>query len=268
MAGERKGKTYEALFDVVLEEALLKSDVSGYVFWNVKAAGMTVVPDFTIGKTSDRPSHVFMITHSGSAKESEKKNWRNLGELAECKLRLKTIPRVFNVAFDSIVKERLKKVAKVAFDGQLIVGDRPYGEQLIDWIDNNHGKLPKKAIEKADAIRSILDDKKPGFKKLFNHLVADVIELLPQKNPSLASLWRRERQRTQGSVPTSKTTSIRRGMSKLLIFEDIDLAVKLYGRRKVQSLLVPQYAFELGLARKTIGAVSYTHLTLPTILLV
>src|SRR5688572_15394587 len=128
MAGERKGKTYEALVKVALDQLKAAGEFSGNVFWNVKAGGMTVVPDFTIGPDADRPHSVLLVTHSSSAKESEKKNWRNLGELAESKLRLKSVPRVFSVAFDSMVKDSLKAVGAAAFDGQLIVGDRSYGD--------------------------------------------------------------------------------------------------------------------------------------------
>src|SRR5438552_2841241 len=127
MAGERKGKTYEALVKVALDCLKGKGKIAGEVFWNEKAAGMTVTPDFTVGPDADHPGHVLLITHSGSAGDSHKKWWRNQGELAECKLRLATVPRVNSVAFDSVIKEDLKKVGLVALDGQLIVGDRPYG---------------------------------------------------------------------------------------------------------------------------------------------
>ncbi len=87
---------------------------------------MTIEPDFTVGKDKDHPQFGFLITHSGSAKESEKKLWRNMGELVELKVFIKTQPFVYNIAFDSVMKEALKMVQDAAFDGQLIVGDQPY----------------------------------------------------------------------------------------------------------------------------------------------
>ena len=58
MAGEKIGKTYEALLKVVLDD--LKSDgiISENVYWNETPEGIFVEPDFTIGKDKD---HYLMI---------------------------------------------------------------------------------------------------------------------------------------------------------------------------------------------------------------
>jgi hypothetical protein len=61
MAGERKGKTYEALLKVVLEDLLADGLIKGSLFWNERPMGMTIEPDFTIGKDQDNPSHVFLF---------------------------------------------------------------------------------------------------------------------------------------------------------------------------------------------------------------
>ena len=253
MAGERKGKTYEALIKAALDRLKSKGALNGKVLWNVKAAGMTVTPDFTIGQDADHPDFVLLITHSGSAKESEKKNWRNLGELAECKLRLKTVPKVFSVAFDSVVKENLKAVATAAFDGQLIVGDRPYGPKLVKWIDENHGSLPADTDEKVEALYDLFTQKDPKFTPLFTDLLADLKALLSKTNPALNSLWAMERKRQIGKAPTARTTFVRRGLSKLLIFEDVNQALQIYRGKRVSPTTVPQYAFDLELATKSVG---------------
>lgn len=253
MAGERKGITYEALFNVALEKVQSQGAFTETIFWNVKAAGMTVTPDFTVGRNSEKPKYVFLITHSGSAKESEKKNWRNLGELAECKLRLGSVPSVYNVAFDSVVKDSLKLVGATAFDGQLVVGDRPYGDDLIRWVDGNHKSLPKSGEDKAAAIRDLIDEKDPVLFPIFKKLTLDLKKLIAKTNPQLESLWKAERRRKAGTCSQVKTTSVRRGLSKVLIFEDVDLARRLYSRRKVALNDVPQYTFDLKLAKKVIG---------------
>jgi hypothetical protein len=256
MAGERKGISYEALLKVVLDSLLTSGDLKGAVHWNVRATGMTVTPDFTIGTNADKPNAVMLVTHSNSAKNSDMKSWRNLGELAECKLRLNSVPNVYNVAFDSVVKDSLKLVATAAFDGQLVVGDRPYGKELIQWIDKNHKSLPKAGEEKAEAIRKLLDSKDAVLLPLFRKLALDVKKLVSKANKMPESLWIQERKRKTGVTPGARTTSVRRGLSKLMIFEDLDIGTRLYWRKKVDLEEVPQYAIDLKLAKKSLkGAV-------------
>jgi hypothetical protein len=97
VAGEQKGKTYEALVMVVLQELHRQKKLSGNIFWNKTPSAMTIEPDFTIGPDVDHPSIVFLVTHSGSAGDSHKKFWRNMGELAEAKLFLDTLPSVYSI---------------------------------------------------------------------------------------------------------------------------------------------------------------------------
>src|ERR1043165_3924226 len=254
MAGERKGKTYEALVKVALDQLKAKGVFSGDVFWNVKASGMTVTPDFTIGKDADSPNKVILITHSGSAKNSDMKAWRNLGELAECKLRLKSVPKVFSVGFDSIVKEKLKAVGAVSFDGQLIVGDRPYGQQLVKWIHKRHATLPADTDDKIDAFRDLLVKKHATFTPLFLAFLADLEALLLRTNPALDSLWAMERKRSIGKAPIARKTYVRRGLSKLLVFEDIDTALQLFRGKPLPATQIPNYAYDLDFAKKfTVG---------------
>src|SRR5438105_11464609 len=85
MAGERKGKTYEALVMVALEELKRRGKLHGEIFWNQKPAAMTIEPDLTIGEDPNEPSIVLLITHSGIAANSNMKFWRNLAELVEAK---------------------------------------------------------------------------------------------------------------------------------------------------------------------------------------
>ncbi|MEW8288269.1 MAG: hypothetical protein AB2697_20005 [Candidatus Thiodiazotropha endolucinida] len=252
MAGERKGKTYEAIVFVVLEQLKKKGKFKGDVFWNKTPKGMTIEPDLVVGKDIDHPSHIFLITHSGSAKNSDMKFWRNMGELAEAKTFVATIPHVFNIAFDSVIKEDLKKIQAAAFDGQLIVGDTTYGDDVQAWVDQNQSGLPTKAEDKASEIASrLVTDGK--LKKVVSQLTKDVESLIKKRRPELENLWKMERSRKVGKAPTRKETFVRRGLSKLLIFEDMELALRLYRRKRVKLEEVPQYAFELGLARKSIG---------------
>ncbi len=250
MAGEQKGKAYEAFTKAALESLQKRGVFKGDIFWDEKADGMTIVPDLTIGPDKDHPHTVILINHSGSAKESEKKGWRNMGELAEVKILLPTAPRVFNLAFDSVIKENLKKAQAASFDGQLIVGDLKYGNELQSWIDDNLGSFPKDKHEKV----SFIIDQANTDKKLRRLLIAfttDIEALLKKKAPQeLEQVWVMERKRTPGRAPRARDTFVRRGLSKLLIFEDLDVALRLFSGKRVKADEVPEYAYELGLATR------------------
>ena len=254
MAGERKGITYEAILYVVLERLRKKGKLKGKVFWNETPNGMTIEPDLIVGPDKDHPTAMLLVTHSGSAKESEKKFWRNMGELVEAKTQQASVPRVYNVAFDSVIKESLKKVQATAFDGQLIAGDEGYGAALQAWVDANNKSLPKDRFEKAEEVAQSSSGAKE-LRKLMSKLEADVVKLIRSTNPMMDSVWKAERKRPKGTAPKARETFVRRGLSKLLVFEDADLALRLYAREKVKSDEVPDYAFAYGLARKSIGGV-------------
>jgi hypothetical protein len=72
----------------------------------------------------------------------------------------------------------------------------------------------------------------------------------------LEQIWEMERSRSAGRAPRARKTSVRRGLSKILIFEDSNVAMRLFGGKRVKSNEVPDYAYELGLATKfTAGGV-------------
>ena len=253
MAGERKGITYEAILYVVLERLRKKGKLKGTVFWNETPDGMTIEPDLVVGPDKDHPTSLFLVTHSGSAGDSHKKFWRNLGELFEAKTQLATVPRVYNVAFDSVIKESLKKVQEAAFDGQLIAGDESYGKSLQAWVDANNKSLPKERFEKAEAVKKAAGSK--GLSALTTKLEAHVTTLIGSINASMKSVWALERKRPKGKAPTARETFVRRGLSKFSLFPNIDVAARLYKRERVDSGDVPDFSFLLGLTRKSIGRV-------------
>src|SRR5262249_7241360 len=82
----------------------------------------------------------------------------------------------------------------------------------------------------------------------------DLQRLLTSRAPVvLGQIWAMERKRPAGRAPRARNTFLRRGLSKLLIFEDIEVALRLYTGKKVKLGEVPAYAFALGLAKKAIG---------------
>jgi hypothetical protein len=250
MAGEQKGKAYEAFTKAALQHLKTKRVFKGDIFWDEKPAGMTIVPDLTIGADKDHIHTLILVTHSGSAKESEKKGWRNMGELAESKIFLPTVPKVFNLAFDSVIKENLKGAQAASFDGQLLVGDKKYGDKLQQWIDYNLKRFPKDKHEKVDFIIDEARSDK-ALKLLLDQFTDDLEALLNKKAPvELEQVWAMERKRQPGRAPRARDTFVRRGLSKLLIFEDLDVALRLYSGKRVAANEVPEYAYELGLATR------------------
>lgn len=258
MAGERKGKAYETLVMMSLLELKRQGKLKGKVFWNVTPNGMSIEPDFTIGVNANYPDVILLITHSGAAGNSHMKFWRNMGELAEAKTLLPLQPRVYSVAFDSIIKSDLKLLQSASFDGQLIVGDLAYGAHLQKWVDENASKLPKNKNEAVSFIADLLQrsDKPSVVRAFMGNLTADIFTLIQQSRPDLDQLWQMERVRAAGRAPEAKKTFVRRGLSKLLIFEEVDLALRLYTKIHVENKEVPQYIYDLNLARKSIrGAI-------------
>ena len=252
MAGERIGKTYEAILKVSLDILKQKRKIDGNIFWNEVPEGVTVEPDFIIGPDKDHPQIIIMVTHSGSSKESEKKCWRNIGELCEVKTTLKPSPLAISIFFESVMKEQLKALQGTAFDPQLIVDSMPYGETLKKWVHTNEAEFSTdqeiKAVELAERCKH---DAK--LERCVQALADDVITTIETAQAGLNDLWIYEEAREKGIPPIAKNTFIRRGLSKLLVFEDIELALRLYRGKTVKLNEVPNYLYDIGLARKAIG---------------
>jgi hypothetical protein len=224
MAGERKGIAYEAIVKIALEELVRKGKLTGTVFWNEKPNAMTIEPDFTVGTDKDHPTHVFLVTHSIATKNSNMKFWRNIGELAEAKGRLPSLPRVYSIVFDSRMYETLKVLQSATFDGQLLVGDADYGRRLQWWVEANSPGLPKDGDEKVDAIRNAMKDRSRADnpKSLVDELVRDLGKLVAASRTELDALWTMERKRATGRAPAARDTFLRRGVGKLLLLDQPD----------------------------------------------
>jgi hypothetical protein len=154
MAGELKGKLYEAILKLVLSNIFAKNSTTNKVFWETVPDGMSIKPDFTVGPNADQPKLTFLVSHGGSVNESNRKYWRNCGELVETKLFLKSKPRVISIYFDAHIKEDIKLAEKATFDASLIVGDQEYGDKLIKWVDDNIASYPKGKEECAEMLKN------------------------------------------------------------------------------------------------------------------
>ena len=216
MAGERIGKTYEALLKVVLDAYCEKKHPKSRVFWNETPEGLSVEPDFLIGSDKDHPEIVFMVTHSGSSKESEKKCWRNIGELCEVKTVLDPAPLAVNIVFDSVMKNNLKLLQAAAFDGQLIIGDQEYGNAITKWVKQHEKDLPVNQDEKAKCITDLLSSD-GQLSTLISKVVTGISQVIQSSQTDLNDLWSLEKQRPRETPPKAKSTFFRRGFTKRLL---------------------------------------------------
>ena len=252
MAGEKIGNTYEALIKIALDGLKQDNQLKGTVYWNETPSELTVEPDFIVGQEINTPAIIIMVTHSGSSKNSDMKCWRNIGELCEAKTVLASQPTAINIVFDSTMKHDLKLLQKAAFDGQLIIGDTEYGRGIVRWVSQNAEDLPADKNEKVTRIVEI-SKTDAVLSSLIRNLKVGVLDCIQHSIASVAELWKMEGIRSKGTAPNSRDTSIRRGISKLLIYENLELAMRLYRNKKVGVDEVPKYAYSTGLAQRAIG---------------
>jgi len=66
--------------------------------WGIKPKGFDIDPDFIVGEI-DSPLSWIMVTSTGSAKEFDKKFWRNVAEIFAVKRAFSSPPIVINLVF-------------------------------------------------------------------------------------------------------------------------------------------------------------------------
>ena len=254
MAGERKGKAYEAVLKYCLDQIWSDQGRTDTIFWDTKPREMSIVPDFIFGDNISSPEVVLLVTHSGAAKKSSMKIWRNIGELLELKTLFDTSPRVFSISFESVVYEQLKSTHEALFDGQLVIGELPYGDSIQEWVEANISKFPTKNSDKVVFV-SEASKQDERLALALQSLRSSLAELLNQKNTSAAPIWTAERKRKKGKPPAARGTSFRRAISKLLIFESFDIARELYWGNGISTRVNPPYSVPLGLAQTHVKGV-------------
>lgn len=248
MAGERKGKAYEAVIAAVLEHLVNSGTLCETYYWNEKPDALSVEPDFTVGADASQPEKIILVTHGGSAKESNRKYWRNMGELWEAKTQLVNLPSVFSVVFDAEIKGDIQLLEAVAFDGRLVVGDAAYGSKLIEWINT---KLVPTAETSAGMVGVVQDawqkKSKNSVSGLLDALATDVFVLIQGGKPELDQLWVGVRGQSSNVVVGQKTSYFRRGIAKAILVGDLELIWQ-------ENLnCVPDFCLRLGFFEKSIG---------------
>jgi hypothetical protein len=223
MASEKRGILYEAMLYRSLLSLRKKALISANIYWNQTPFNMKIDTDITIGSSADSPSHLFLISHSTAEHNSEMKFWRNMGEIREAKVRLPSNPFVIGVLFDAKVKKNLLKIQPYAFDQFLIIEWRDYGKNIIDFSSEFSERAPQ---EKNDKLRFLEENinSDSGLKTSLENLENDLLSSISQPSYS-SSLWKAVREYTdkrgKGRIPASRETSLRRGLAKLLVFDEI-----------------------------------------------
>ncbi len=219
MAGEKKGKAYEALVHLALQELVATKKLAGPLHWNVTPKEMSIEPDFMTGKNPDDPKTILLLTHSGSAKESEKKMWRNFGELVEGKTVLPSLPRVYGITF-GIIKPDLEPIQKHAFDKFAWVrqATHSWADDLDTFISGCVLTFPKGKDNQTDFMRTEIKKAPAKAKSAYQKLKSLLEAMHKSKSAALDNMWKDHRTRTIPAAPGARVTSIRRGAAKLYLF--------------------------------------------------
>jgi hypothetical protein len=249
MAGEKKGKAYEALLHIALSELVANKKLAGPLHWNITPKGMSIEPDFLTGKDENQPDTFLLVTYSGSAKESEKKMWRNLGELVEAKTVLDKMPRVYALTFGSI-KNELEPIQQHAFDHFVWVRgeSHSWADDLDCFISTCVAGFPKGKEAQIIFINDALKVADSKEKHAFRALKLLLESMYKIRSEALDRMWSNHRSRTVPAAPSARNTYLRRGTSKARIFENLDDAYWLYKGKPIDSLKFPRYIYDLGLA--------------------
>ena len=261
MAGERKGKTYEAVVFAALTELVAEGAILGPLHWNERPAKMTIEPDFTFGPV-DSPTRVLLLTYCGSPRNSDMKCWRNLGELVEAKTSLGAVPTVAAITFGEI-KEDLAPIQNAAFDGFSWVTTRQplkyrgrhewlcresWVAELDIWIESLSPGLPKKALHRQWILElvaglNVATRKTCGFEALKLHLKG----LWAGEHDRLDGVWTALRTRALPRAPGQSISFFKRGFGKLYLLGDKACAEALAGKTEWTAGQLPAGAVQLGI---------------------
>jgi hypothetical protein len=268
MAGESRGELAEAIAKVAVEDALHKLRSRELVFWEVRPDVAAITPDITTGTSKDNVSNVILVNASDTARNSDIKYWRNIGEIFDCKTRLDPPPATIALFFKSEIKPELIRLTSELCDASHLVDRDPtHGAAIASWLEAHHATAPSKTGEKEELVRRALDakDKRfaPEFTEAFRNLVGFLSRNLFHQRNDLKPLWQLARadflSRRANRSREARVTLLRRGIARWLVLDDKTRSAVLdahYRGRSIPTDKVPPYATLLGLLTLSIaGAV-------------
>jgi hypothetical protein len=192
--------------------------------------------DLVVGDNPEHPEQVIQVRHSGSSKEQEKKFWRAIHELTAVKALHSPAPVAVSVIFDDALKEGLYRAEVAAFDAVLRLPDAMYGRVLIDWCRSlTRSRLASTggaiAARKRQAYRLLDELTTPGNPAYEPELHEALDEyrkvlgrVLTRTKAATKPLWQGARavltRPVAEGTASGEPTFIKRGLAKLLIFEE------------------------------------------------
>ncbi len=221
MAGEKRGAVAEAFVEIALRKVIKSHPELGSVWSQTPPADVSIDTDFSVGPTSDSPKAVFLVTVSGSIKDSTRKFWRNLAELIELKS-LENAPLAVSIAFTAFSKDSIAAIESATFDYVINVASTSVGSYLIEWAESNHSSAPRAYADVVEWVEERLASDstlKAGVKWLYTTLTKAMLSTTGIES----NVWQLERVRRRNSKSLDmacRSTSFKKGLGKLLLFPD------------------------------------------------
>jgi len=221
MASEKRGYAYEALTVKALRELLPTENVH----WNIRPLALTVDPDITIGKDSNLPDELILISHCTAEHNSDMKFWRNLGEVWEAKRRLGERFPCRCLLFDAKYKVNLLKIQPAAFDAFFCVGNAEYGDELLKMGLHFKDEFPSDESDRIQSIKGYFARRKSA-RKAYERFKEDLSRWVLSTSRKTVNLWadsvRSMGMRIKANQEREvRESNLRRGLAKLLVFRDL-----------------------------------------------
>lgn len=219
MAGEVRGKVYEAITKVALEQAIKGNRKGWKVLWHEQPDWISIEADLAIGSTKDAIDVLVMVTHSTSEGYSQKKFWRNVGELFQWKTQGPRSVRVVSILFDASVKAGISEVEKQLLDGTLVVQEESYGKELIAYVKSHQKKFGNSDQARAAYAQRLCDAGDDVFDSEFAKGVAELSRslkgMLKAQRIGLEQAWLQMKKMHDISVttPKARNTYVRNGIA-------------------------------------------------------
>lgn len=251
MDPRKEGLVFEALIATALSE-LRKT-----YHWGVTPPGFLIDPDFVIGSLA-APTHWILVTSSGSAKESNRKFWRNCAEIFLTKKQFESPPLLINIVFKGHQKASLQTVMEKIGDSQIHVDANEWGRVLIAMVGALTTKIPESDSGKVELLEKTIKSNR-NYIDSFNQFKKALAKALIAQNSAHGDLWAYIKDIGTGSFRCSaRPTYFRRGVIKLLLFTK-EQRKRLFKQKKSSSRRLGgkvEALLELGLASKSVaGAV-------------